>query len=86
MYACTFHALYNYSDALIESWEEWPFSTGSGGGSPWLWIIMIIALGCVASWLHLKSRKKALRPVHKKGSSTDSTHVSGGSNEDQGHP
>ncbi len=58
MYVCTFHAMYNYSDALIESWEEWPFSTGPGGDVPWALLAAIAALVGVAFWIYLKTRKK----------------------------
>ncbi|MBN2153123.1 MAG: hypothetical protein JW839_16845 [Candidatus Lokiarchaeota archaeon] len=61
MYVCTFHAMYNYSDSLIDSWEEWPFSPGYGGDLPWAWLILTLALVGVALWLYYLSRKVAAK-------------------------
>jgi len=58
MYVCTFHAMSNYSDAFIESWNEWPFSPGFGGGTPWALLIVTGALVVVMLWLNLRPRKK----------------------------
>jgi hypothetical protein len=73
MYVCAFHAMHNYSDALIESWEEWPFSSGHGGGTPWVWIVAIIVLVGVAFWLYLQTRKKTAKPGEGKADGMDAT-------------
>lgn len=71
MYACTFHALYNYSDGLIESWDEWPFSPGSGGDPPWFAIALVGALAVITIALRVRSRKAA----SKKPPATGDEHV-----------
>ncbi len=84
MYVCTFHSMSNYSDALIESWEEWPFSPGYGDESPWLWIVIIIVLVGVTFWIHVRSRKSASHQVDKKGTSPSTSICPDGSDGVQG--
>ncbi len=58
MYVCTFHAINGFSDALIESWEEWPYSPIPRGTAVVVWFIMIGALWVISFWIYFRNKKR----------------------------
>jgi hypothetical protein len=58
MYVCTFHAITGYSDALIESWEDWPYSPIPKGTAVVVWFIMIGALWVISFWIYFRNKKR----------------------------
>ena len=62
MMICTFHAMHGYSDAAIESYEEWPWSPIPRGIAVWVWFTMIGALWVVTFWIYLKNKKRGSIP------------------------
>nr|MDO8088906.1 hypothetical protein [Candidatus Sigynarchaeum springense] len=58
MYVCTFHVTSGYSDDLIESWEEWPYSPIPRGPAVAVWFVMIGALWIITFWIYFKNKKR----------------------------
>jgi hypothetical protein len=58
MYVCTFHALNGYSDSLIESWEDWPYSPIPRGPAIVVWFSMIGALWVISFGIYFRNKKR----------------------------